>query len=252
MAKEEPNVSWWINRYSGTMSSNMQTELKELETAGKLKTLNMANLMPKDEEGQEKLKKLYKFSDSYFEAAKSQNKKALVILGRGTQSEYHFADYINAMKKYYGDEYVYYYKGHPKNPTDLDENKKTILNNLGVIDIDSSIAAEIILLLNPDVYVSGYQSSTYISVPADQCCGLFDVDYNTADVAINSYKDKFDYFVTPVTSDNENYGSLVTKSRSFVLQFVSNEKYDIAIYDAENDTIKFYKKSGDAFTEVNK
>lgn len=233
MAKEESNVSWWINRYSGTMASNMQTELSELQSSGKLKTLNMGSMIPKDEAGKERLKKLYKFSDTYFEIAKNQNKKALVILGGSTKSEYCFKDYINAMKCYYGNEYVYYYKGHPKTPTGLDAEKQKLLDDLGLIDIDSSIAAEIILLLNPEVYVSGYKSSTFISIPAEQCCGLFNIDYNNiTDSNVESYKDKFDYFVSPVTSENE--------------------KYDIAIYNAESNTMKFYKKSGETYSEVNK
>lgn len=249
MAKEEPNVSWWITRYSGTMASNMQTQLSELQSAGKLKTLSMGSMIPTDEESQSKLKKLYNFSDSYFKEAQEQNKKALVILGTRTVYETNFADYVKAMKNYYGEGYVYYYKGHPGTPTGLDSEKQKLLEDLGLIDIDSSVAAELILLLNPDVYVAGYNSSTFDSVPANQCCGMFDKNYEDCSY---SYKDKFDFFMFAVTSENEKYGSLVSGEKCYVLQFISNEKYDIAIYDAENNTMKFYKKSGETYSEVNK
>ena len=56
---------------------------------------------------------------------------------------------------YYGNEYAYY-KGHPNTPTGLWPSKQDQLRSLGITDIDSSVAAELILFFNPEVAPSGY------------------------------------------------------------------------------------------------
>ena len=72
------------------------------------------------------LKSLYKFSDTMFEKAEEEHKQVMVILGTWTETEQadYFDNYVKAIKAYYGDNYVYYYKGHPKNPTDTVECKR--------------------------------------------------------------------------------------------------------------------------------
>lgn len=248
MAKEEPNVQWWITRYSGTMASNMQTELASLASEGKLKTQSMSSLLPTDEQEIENLKNLYNLSETMFEASKTQSKKSMIILGKNVANETDFEDYVKATMKFYGDDYVYYYKGHPKTPTDLYPEKQEQLERLGVIDIDSSIAAELIILLNPEVYVTGYESSTWDSLPEGQCCGMIGKNYSDVDY---SYKDKLDFFINKASSVSGIPSSLIECERSYVFQFISNDDYDIAIYNAETDTIKYYKKSGTDFNLVN-
>ena len=64
----------------------------------------------------------------------------------------------------YGDDYLYYYKGHPNTPAGMYPQKQEQLDRLGLTDVDSSVAAELILFFNPEIGLSGYVSSTYLSL----------------------------------------------------------------------------------------
>lgn len=250
MVQEETNVTWWITRFSGTMANNMQQKLNDLCGAGKLKTLSINSLLPTTEDEINKLKKLYNFSDTYFEKAKTENKKAMVFLGTRTESEDDFETYVKIMKNYYGDQYVYYYKGHPATPTNLDSNKRALLEKMDLIDVDSAVAAELILLFNPEVLVAGYNSSTYLSVPKNQCLALVGKRY---DETTSTYKENFDFYCyKPNSVDEALYGDIAKGTNLFVLKFLSNEKYDIAIYNTSTGTMKYYKDFGGTYTEVEK
>lgn len=240
MAKEEENVEWWLTRINGTLAPN-NTDFYNLvasTTSVKVKDLN-TSLNAMNEIQKQNLKKLYKFSDAMFEKAEQENKKAMVILGTWTVNEYYFKDYVSAIQTYYGDEYVYYYKGHPKNPTYTESGKLEMLESVGLIDVDSTIPAELIIFFNPEIYLSGYPTTSYVSVPTpDKCCALFNV---TKAGANGAYKDNMDFFISKVESTNPVYGSLVTSDRCFLIEYNVTEEQDIAIFDAVTKTIKNYK-----------
>ncbi len=86
--------------------------------------------------------------------------------------EQNFDDYANLTEVIYGDDYLYYYKGHPNTPTGMYPQKQEQLDRLGITDVDSSVAAELILFFNPEIGLSGYGSSTYNSASADAAGGL--------------------------------------------------------------------------------
>ena len=237
MAKEEPNVEWWLTRANGTLgtyvvdSATNKTVYSEFvqPTEGSaiqvkdLKTLlvkidprvNSSNAGKTDEEieamvadrwfKKADLKSLYKFSDTMFEKAEEEHKQVMVILGTWTETEQadYFDNYVKAIKAYYGDNYVYYYKGHPKNPTDTVEGKRAHLESLGLIDIDSTIPAELIFFFNPEAFGSGYQSSTFLSVSAEKTCAIIKV---RKDAFSQSYKDNVEVFMSTNTLNADKTG----------------------------------------------
>lgn len=271
MAKEEPNVEWWLTRANGTLgtyvvdSATNKTVYSEFvqPTEGgaiqvkDLKTLlvkidprvNTSNAGKTDEEidamvadrwfKKADLKSLYKFSDTMFEKAEEEHKQVMVILGTWTETEQadYFDNYVKAIKAYYGDNYVYYYKGHPKNPTDTVEGKRAHLESLGLIDIDSTIPAELIFFFNPEAFGSGYQSSTFLSVSAEKTCAIIKV---RKDAFSQSYKDNVEVFMSTNTLNADKTG-FEASTTCVLIEYNDTTRCDIAIYDTIANTMKYYK-----------
>lgn len=271
MAKEEPNVEWWLTRANGTLGTYVvdtatnKTVYSEFvqPTEGSaiqvkdLKTLlvkidprvNTSNAGKTDEEieamvadrwfKKADLKSLYKFSDTMFEKAEEEHKQVMVILGTWTETEQadYFDNYVKAIKAYYGDNYVYYYKGHPKNPTDTVEGKRAHLESLGLIDIDSTIPAELIFFFNPEAFGSGYQSSTFLSVSAEKTCAIIKV---RKDAFSQSYKDNVEVFMSTNTLNADKTG-FEASTTCVLIEYNDTTRCDIAIYDTIANTMKYYK-----------
>ena len=250
MAKEESNVYWWLSATRNAIydinnidegNTLKKTDVKALETSGKIvcKALNTSfNSMTAEEKN--KLKELYNFGDNLFQEAVSQDKKAMVILGTWQAYEYDFADYVAATIAYYGtDDYVYYYKGHPRNPTPTVDGKMEYLNNLGLIDVDSTIAAELLFFYYSDLLVcTGYDSSTYGSLTEAQCGSIWNYD-NGENGFVSSgktYVDNIDACFTVADSTNTDYGSFVNASNKTILIEVLDST-DLYLYDTVAKTL---------------
>lgn len=213
-----------------------------------IQILSMYSLLQAMSENEKtELKNLYKFSDNMFEKAVSENKKIMVLLGTRTDLETDFDTFVKATMKYYGDGYVYYYKGHPGTPTQMDEAKQKRLEALNLIDIDSTISAELIFFFNQDACATGYGSSTYNSLFDKQVCGV----WNTRLSDVNTeYKDKVDFTITKLNANDPVYGSLASDN-SYLFEFADTTDYNIAIFDKNQNTLKFYKLTDGRFTEIN-
>lgn len=98
---------------------------------------------------------------SIFDASIIKNKKICMLLGTNPET-HEFRKYIEATMKYFGSDYDYYLKSHPGVVADEDRNKK--LTEQGIKLLDSKIPTEIYMMLNPDIYLAGYLSSTFLSV----------------------------------------------------------------------------------------
>lgn len=271
MANEESNVDWWLTRASGTLGTFvLDTETGKtvydnlvaptIGTAIQVKDLKtlLVKIDPKvdnknagktDEEinemtkdlwfKKEDLKALYKFSDTMFDKAKEENKEVMVILGTWTQTEQAelFDNYVKAIQAYYGENYVYYYKGHPRNPTDTVAGKRKHLEELGLIDIDSTIPAELIFFFNPDAFGSGYQSSTFLSVSAEKTCAIIKTRKDTFS---ESYKPNVDIFMSLNTLNSAKTG-FTSSQNCVLLEFNDTTKYNIAIFDVTQNKLTYYK-----------
>lgn len=245
MAKEEDNLNWWVTRINGTMANNNKEIYEELENTSSVLVKDLKTMFETlTEDEQNSLKKLFNFSNNVFEKASNYNKKIMVILGTWTEEEYEFSAYVNAVRKYYGDEYIYYYKGHPKNPTNQVKDRDKLLESLDLIDLDATIPFELFLFFNEDIYISGYMSTTFISVSPEKCCSLF---HQSKDEFSEVYKDNLDFFIT--NSNLEKYENIIDED-SYVLEFNNNSYYDIAVYNYEKDTLIFYKLVSGTYEEV--
>ena len=183
-AKEMNNVEWWILRpRDGVLCSPDEAFIKTVLTTDKVEGIieerNFANpLKAMSDEEKAQLKALYNFNNEMFNKADVEGKKAMMILGSWAtaENEPDFEDYVNIVKAYFGDEFVYYYKGHPNTPTSNYPEKAAQLEKLGLIDVESSINAELILFFYPDIYMCGYNSSTFMSVESEEiACAIFNM-----------------------------------------------------------------------------
>ena len=251
----EPNAEWWVARKNlftqgGPVLTQLQADARVIQkSVGGM----LGDLTGKGDGAVAEFKKLYDFNDGYFAEAERQGKQVMMILGTYPESD--LESYIRLVQAYYGDEYLYYYKGHPNNPTALNPDRKAILDRTGVIDVDSSIAAELILFFNPNVKISGYDTSTFDSVTDESmACGLFGMrksDALTGDLA--SRHAKMDWFVTPVsTATEQQIRDLCPSGDACYLVELSDDVIastgnDIAVFDATKDIITYYARSGGSY-----
>ncbi len=271
-AKEMDNVEWWLPRPRGGVLCS--TDEAFIDTVLNVDTVkephadraeniiierNFANpLTNLNDEQTASLKALYNFSDDMFEAAEQQGKKAMMILGSWVNQEPEFDNYVKLVKAYYGDEFVYYYKGHPNTPTALYPEKQAQLDRLGLIDVESSINAELILFFYPDIYMCGYTSSTFTSVYSEEmACALFNVsrDAAYADEGYNAYRHLIGFYSyrIDITAAPE-YADLCPSLTHayYVLEFNRDDKpADIAIFDANDETLTYYDLVNGEYVKAN-
>ncbi len=245
VAAEDENIDWWVARTNGTFKCSDEELLAKVVANCTVKGVS-AMLKTVQEAGKdEEFKKLYHFDGDMFDEATKTGKPVMLILGSTVGSnEPNFNEYTKMVMNYYGDSYVYYYKGHPGTPTNLHPEKQEQLDELNVTDVDSSIPAELILFFFPDIYMCGYDSSTFQSVESEQmACGMF--NKSKAAGLEKTYGEMLDFFATPVNTENEIYGSLCTEQGHdyYLLEFNDTENFDIAVYDATADKFAFYKNT---------
>lgn len=195
-------------------------------------------------------KALFNFNDGYFSAAEESGKDVMLLLGsRYPDKEPDFEGYARFVMTYYGDGYAYYYKGHPATPTDLNPAKVAQLASLGIADVDSSIAAELILFFNPGIYLSGYESTTFSSVPEGMAKGMFNM--TKAEGLANEMYRNMEFWMTSVGGSTPAVvQALCTEGHdTYLVEFsddISVERgYDIAIWDATDSVIVYYKLQAD-------
>jgi len=267
--KAQDNVSWWVNRLrvgenlSAINAKDPTFAADIVATPTSFYTNNL--LAALDEEGKQAFKELYHFSDEMFSYAEEQNKKVMVILGTDWNGEKSsFYDYIKLTMDFYGDGYVYYYKGHPGFATSNFPDRQTELNTLAangyeVLELDCSIAAEVILFYNPDIYLCGWPSSTFDSVESElMACSLFNC--TLAGSTSYTYADMIDIFISNLTSSEYNGITLNSEHDYYLIEYnncddyshqVENyNKHEFAIYDSTINSMKYYKMEDSVAVEV--
>ncbi len=259
-AKEMDNVEWWILRpRAGVLCSPdeefINTVLTTDKTEGIIEERNFANpLKAMTDEEKTALKSLYNFNNEMFESADEQGKKAMMILGSwaNPENEPDFNDYVNLVKAFYGeDEFVYYYKGHPNTPTSNYPDKQAQLEELGLIDVESSINAELILFFYPDIYMCGYNSSTFMSVESEEmACCMFNMSIADAEAndGTSEYRGLIGIYTSKITEDSE-YASLCEGEGNYYLveynNAEANEGVEFAIFDAASKKFTYYNANNE-------
>lgn len=254
-AKEMNNVEWWILRPRAGVLCSPDEEfinmvLNDDKKEGIIEERNFANpLKAMTDEEKTALKSLYNFNNELFEAADESGKKAMMILGSwaNPENEPDFEDYVNLVKAYYGEEeFVYYYKGHPNTPTSNYPDKQDQLEELDLIDVESSINAELILFFYPDIYMCGYNSSTFMSVESpEMACCMFNMSIADAEAneGTSEYRSLIGIYTSKITEDSP-YASYCEGEGNYYLIEFNNDKQDdadFAIFDAEANKITYHK-----------
>ena len=256
-AKEKDNVEWWILRPRAGVLCSPDEEfinrvLNDDKTDGIIEERNFSTpLKNMNDEQKAQLREFYNFNDEMFAEAEKQGKKAMMILGSWAipEKEPDFESYVNLIKKLYGDEFVYYYKGHPNTPTSIYPDKQKQLEKLGLYDVESSINAELILFFYPDIYMCGYNSSTFLSVESpEMACAMFNMKKEDCDA---DYKDLIGIYLSKIEDNTKGtYHSLCKdKDHTYFLMQYNNKEKDIGIYDATDDTITKYSVRNGKFEE---
>ena len=270
MTKEESNISWIVNRLRATENLTAINQKDPTFVNGILATVQQVytnNLLSAlTAEQAENFKALYKFNSDMFAEAEKQEKDVIMILGTSWDAEDgNLYDNVKMLVELYGTkDYVYYYKGHPGYPTSQYTGRQAYFAALAdegyeIYELDNAIAAEIILFFKPDVYMAGYNTSTFDSVEgADKALLLFG---SKADMQTQTYAKYFDVFASVLTDKSAYNGISFNDSDKYYLieynntpeyasQVANYNKHEIAIYNASDKTIKYYKLSSGTYTEV--
>lgn len=257
--KSEPSAKWWLTRPSlliPTTSSDLTAFATAASTDSQVVSVaintKLNAIKAAGDEALTEFKALYKFKNAYFAKSTASGNKVMMFLGTRLERELDFVNYAGFTMKYYGSAYDYYYKGHPATPTQFYPDKIAQLKTLKVDDVDSSVPAELILFFNPTIYMSGYPSTTYLSVSdPDMAKGLFGL---TKVAGLGSTSPNYSimkWFMAPKTSYS---GAIAALPGDFVVEFsdaVATEKgYDIAMWDSAKKTITYYKLVDGAYQKV--
>ena len=270
IAREQANVAWWVNRLR-TSENLAAITAKDADFAAAICALPRSLytnglLAALSAEEQTAFKAMYHFSDTMFNVARDENKKIMVVLGTANSVEGDdFYGFMKLTMTFYGDEYVYYYKGHPGWPTAGCEARKTAMERLTaegftLYELDNAIAAEVILFYNPDVYLSGWQSTTFESVAAqDMACLIFGSAVATVNATYRDLVDMAAYRLGAGSTAYENIALDAThtyfvveynNTAAYENQTANYAKHEIALYDATTDAISYYKMTAGVYAEV--
>ncbi len=224
IASLQDNVKWWCSRdnFTDATDSHFMKDLISQMNGTKIEYFGindmLANLPAED---QAALKALFHFDGEMFARSEQEGKKSLVIIGTSWANEGNLAGYVKLLQAEFGDEYVVYYKGHPKYPTGLNQEKIDIFETHSVYDIDASIAAELILFYCPDIYLTGFASTTFKSVKEGKFLAMFDkTKAEGLEVATtNGYGDQPISFYTTVTVGEQTFVKIENSADDSVRYF---------------------------------
>ena len=250
-AREKNNVEWWVLRprinqtffspddeFLSAVSADITTDPDAIENPVIVERSFASPLEKLDDVGREKLKELYNFSEEIFSRALLENKRVMVFLGSWADevNEPDFDSYVGFMKAYYGEEFVYYYKGHPSTPTSNYPHKAAQLDKLMLIDVESSINAELILFFYPDIYMCGYNSSTFMSAERDEmACAIFNM---RAEDCRTDYAERVGLFVSKITDISVIPECTDSEHDYFLVEYNREESaYRYSVYDATEGVI---------------
>jgi len=257
--KSEPSARWWLTRpsllipatpdslTSFATAASTDSQVVSVAINTKLNAIKAAG-----DAALAEFRALYKFKDAYFATSTASGKKVMMFLGTRLTSELAFADYAAFTMKYYATAYDYYYKGHPATPTQFYPDKVAQLKALKIEDIDSSVPAELILFFNPTIYMSGYPSTTYISVSDPEMAkGLFGLTKAQGLASTSPSYSMMKWFMAPKGSHS---GAIAALPGDFVVEFAdtvaADKGYDIAMWTSTTKSITYYKLVDGAYQKV--
>lgn len=272
ITKEQDNVDWTTGRLRPTENltpispdfvAKIRANVRELYTNNLLAAL--------DDGGTARFQELYHFDDQEFTDAREDGKRIMMILGAAGSVENivnegvggDLYSYLKMTMEYYGDGYAYFYKGHPGWPTSMYPNRQIVFDTLrsegySLVELDNSIAAEVFMFYNPDIYLSGFASTTFQSAPdPSMSCALYNMAKGAGD---DGYEDDIDVFFTKLSGTSYQNIDLDPQKRYYLMQFnndagepsqsVEYEKHEICIYNSTDNLFNYYKLNGNVYELV--
>ena len=246
------NYSWYMG-YMGSFASTSAEFLAEAKAS--MTSYGLAGQLEKIKGlgNSEAFKAAFHLSDQLFADAHKAGKQIMMLMGTRVNLETNFEPFAKFVKQYYGTDYAYYYKGHPATNTKNYPEKQAELKRLGITDVDSSIAAELILFYNPDVFVSGLSNSTLNSSYQEGHTGVFlNTRLSGKDSIING--DLFGLFFTKIDASYEpELLALVEGDAALEHSYLveaNDGTGDVAIYDDAAGSITWYKKDASGYVKA--
>ena len=240
---------WWlIRKASDTLAIKDENFLQKVLDDERV-TSNYINgllqIVQDDGKGEE-YKKLFKFEDSDFDNVNDE--EIMMILGAGKRVEDSdpIEPYVDIIKQLYGDQYVYFYKGHPGYLPELNEGRLEELQAMDLVVLDSSIAAELFIFYHPEINLCGYTSSTFQNagtVETDRA--LFGVNKKNAyeNPDSTTYAANMEYFISHINPKQVHYDirfRLNGEDDFYLIENNENNRY--AIYNANTKEMKYYRR----------
>lgn len=159
------DVFWLVNNNSDNNYNGLRAFKEIIKVNPKFVKLDMNSLLKELSESEKySLSKLYSFDNTELKKALAEGKQPVIFLGTSTSNETYLSSFCTIMKNLLGDDYAVLYKGHPGHITNGSENREKILSDNGYIMLDASIPAELVAFFNPESYLAGYPTSTFLTI----------------------------------------------------------------------------------------
>jgi hypothetical protein len=100
-------------------------------------------------------------------------------------------DYLDAALDRFGDEYNIYYKRHPFWPSTENTGRRDCLEAKGFVEFPSALPAEFILYSFENMYVGGFNTSTFNSATPGTTLAFFAARYSNVSLYDNVARDRF-------------------------------------------------------------
>ena len=171
ITRENPNVEWvlhnpeWLDS-GDKVRFSLPESIKKIDFTEGIKSL---------ENHREELIRMVGLDYSVFKQSCPTGKRICVFLGAFPPVQ---ADmlYVDATIEKFGKDFDYYFKEHPR--TVVDSNRKKAIEDRGIIFLDPKIPTEIYMMINADICLAGYSSSSFLSIgllrnPHDQILSIW-------------------------------------------------------------------------------
>ena len=238
MAAIEDNIQLWVSRdlfTNLTPSQDVKNVIATLKFTGDMKIFGINDMLSILTEAQQThLKALFHFDGQMFDTT-PEGKETLVLIGSSPAGENSdrgdLEAFLNVLNLEYEGKYTMYYKGHPGYPVELDPTKGELFEKTGLINLEASIAAELIMFYCPDITLAGWGSTTFKSVQE----GKFLVLFNYSKAAGLEFAAAQGYPELP--------------EAFYHVEEIGGKNYVIVEY-RDNDNVKYYDMTAGAFVSA--
>ena len=157
MTRENTNFEWILHNpdlldVGDRTHFPLVKSIKKIDFVAGIKSL---------EKHKEELIRIVGLDYSVFKKSFEVGKKICLACGPYSSSDVEIK-YLDTTINYFGDSFDYYFKEHPR--ARVCSERKKELDGLGIVSIDSKVPTELYMMINPNICLAGYLSSTFLSI----------------------------------------------------------------------------------------